>query len=64
MVIEDLKNKDQSQFTKEQRSHELARLSMQNEVLSIKSACDMKLQYGLQREDELVKELKKRDEVI
>ncbi len=48
-AIDDSRNKDQSSIHKDQRALEMARMSMQSEVLAVKSACEVSLQFAEQR---------------
>ena len=45
-AIDEARNKDQSSIHKDQRALEIARFSMQSEVMAIKSACEVSLQFA------------------
>jgi hypothetical protein len=45
-AIDETRNKDQSHIYKEQKALEMARMSMQSEMLAVKSACEVSLQFA------------------
>ncbi len=45
-AIDETRNKDQSNIYKEQKALEMARMSMQSEMLAVKSACEVSLLFA------------------